>query len=202
MTDPQKPWKIPEGVTVPPWASRAEIEGEVNAVLSGRPWNVFPDPDEEMLPTQGLYQFLPRTWRSSLKDKADEIEIFEARLIPAEPLKVELPTDGFDAYGMQIFELGDEGEYLIAFGHHDERRFLAACNRYAREVVHLDGPYDDSDHITFEGACGDTEWRMARFDPAPNEPDTEWRLHWADQIFDAQSMPPLPTVPVTVLTRW
>lgn len=41
---------------------------------------------------------------------------------------------GQQHYGLTVMELGEEGGTLVVLGHHDDRRTLAALNRYARTV--------------------------------------------------------------------
>ena len=45
-------------------------------------------------------------------------------------------------YGVPVCCSGEEGD-LIALGHPGKRRVLAACNRYAREVMGFDNLADD-----------------------------------------------------------
>lgn len=39
-----------------------------------------------------------------------------------------------DHYGLTVIELGEDGGTIVVLGHHDDRRTLAALNRYARKV--------------------------------------------------------------------
>lgn len=98
---------------------------------------------------------------------------------------------GFTAYGLTVYAMGYEGEWIVAFGHHDERRFLAACNRYARVEEGLAGPWD-SDEVSYESALASTERKYARFEPKPHDAEFEWALSWQGDNL---------TTAVTVLER-
>ncbi|OZF47544.1 hypothetical protein [Rhodococcus sp. 14-2470-1a] len=47
----------------------------------------------------------------------------------------------FEAYGVSLAELGDDGETIIASGHVDRRRMIAALSKYWRTYVGVQ--YDD-----------------------------------------------------------
>lgn len=46
-------------------------------------------------------------------------------------------------YGVSFCPVGDDGDALVAAGHPDTRRVIAAFNRYARVDLGLDSLYDD-----------------------------------------------------------
>jgi hypothetical protein len=101
-------------------------------------------------------------------------------------------------YGVPMLgQIGDDGEYLVALGHVEQQRFVAACQGYAREWVLDPGQRrlfaDHDDVLTWNyplvSALERTEHRMARLDP---HPDTKWVLLWGESL-------PGRDVPVTVL---
>ena len=87
------------------------------------------------------------------------------------------PASGHTAYGVTVHEIGEDGECIVAFGHHDIRRFAAACNHLARVVWGWPNLADD-----FDAAWEDTEdaitHGVAWFDGQPSNGDWEWELLW------------------------
>ena len=61
--------------------------------------------------------------------------------VPAVPREWPWP---FSYYGVEFSPIGDDGDHLVAKGHPDLRRVLAAFNRYARVDVGLLNLADDS----------------------------------------------------------
>lgn len=102
----------------------------------------------------------------------------------------ELPTmPGHTAYGITVHELGEDGDCIIAFGHHSKRRFFAACNHFARTVWGIDGlangpgiPWDVMsgdifhDHVYLDDEDPD-DWSISyTAESAPGAlPITRWR---------------------------
>jgi hypothetical protein len=90
-----------------------------------------------------------------------------------------LPTvpGGHTAYGITVHELGEDGDLIIAFGHHDIRRFFAACNHLVRTVwggKHLGDEYETS----WDDMRAQLNHTWATFQP---DPDEEWFLRDADK---------------------
>lgn len=46
-------------------------------------------------------------------------------------------------HGLRVLELGEDGETLVVLGHHDDRRTLAALNRFARTTWGTDSVAGD-----------------------------------------------------------
>jgi hypothetical protein len=98
-------------------------------------------------------------------------------------------------YGIHMAPLGEDGDDILALGHHGKRKALAAFNRYARTVIGLPNIADD-----FQARAQDwfdaIEQRWAVFTvPDPEEgqdPDWAWYATWCG--------PETPgAVPVTLL---
>ncbi|QIP87589.1 hypothetical protein GLX30_30200 [Streptomyces sp. Tu 2975] len=98
-------------------------------------------------------------------------------------------------YGIAVAYIGDDGETLMALGHHGKRRTFAAFNRHARVFVGLINLADDRAE-TLEGWLDDMKETRAVFrtpDPSQGEhPDMQWYADWSDP--DAPG-----AVPVTLL---
>jgi hypothetical protein len=98
-------------------------------------------------------------------------------------------------YGVTVAYIGDDGETLIALGHHGKRRTFAAFNRHARTFIGLVNLADDRAE-TLEGWLEDMRETWAVF-RAPNpeqgeHPDMQWCADWSN--------PEAPgAVPVTLL---
>lgn len=73
----------------------------------------------------------------------------------------ELMDGAFTYYGVMMQPLGDDGDIVLIFGHHDIRRAVAALNRYCREDLGLLGMFDDLS-TTYEEATRDLEFRWAK----------------------------------------
>ncbi|WP_242892591.1 hypothetical protein [Actinomadura litoris] len=86
------------------------------------------------------------------------------------------PPGGHTAYGITVHEIGEDGECIVAFGHHNPRRFFAACNHLARTVWGWPNLGDDRD-----ATWADTEAVIFQvdgwFDDRLENPDWEWELH-------------------------
>ena len=83
-------------------------------------------------------------------------------------------------YGIRMAPIGDEGD-MLALGHHDPRKALAAFNRYTRTVVGLLNLADDRS-ARAQDWLKDIEQRWALFttpDPEQGQdPDWTWYSTW------------------------
>jgi hypothetical protein len=89
-------------------------------------------------------------------------------------------------YGVYLVELGQEGEWLVAPGHVEPRRMIAACNAYARGT----GWTTLADLGTLPDVLGRIRHRMAAVvQPCPGVVHDEdcddcrgaqWGLRWGD----------------------
>ncbi|SES04323.1 hypothetical protein [Streptomyces qinglanensis] len=88
-------------------------------------------------------------------------------------------------YGIQMASLGEDGDRLLALGHHEPKRVLAAFNRYARTVIGWPNIADDFTASAADWA-GRLEQRWAVFrkpDPDDDEwdvPEYAWHADWSD----------------------
>lgn len=82
-------------------------------------------------------------------------------------------------YGIQVAYIGEDGD-MIALGHHDTRRALAAFNRHARVYCGLRNLADDRDACAADWA-GQIEHRMAviRKPDFDEDPDWRWVADWS-----------------------
>jgi hypothetical protein len=108
------------------------------------------------------------------------------------------PTDAIEMtgdsyYGIHVCSIGEEGEYIVAAGHLDERQFLAACCKYSRKEEGLLNPWD-SCSMTADDAIGCVSHVMASFDPEPADRDASWSVWWNEEA-------PQPRYPLTILDR-
>lgn len=97
---------------------------------------------------------------------------------------IEDPTPEGTYYGIPVAPLGEDGDTLLALGHHDPRRVLAAFNRYARTVCGWPNLADDYSATLTEWA-GRIEHKRAVFrtpDPLSQweDPDCTWIADWSD----------------------
>jgi hypothetical protein len=87
------------------------------------------------------------------------------------------PEHGHTAYGVTVYALGEDGDLVVAFGHQDKQRFLAACNHYARIACGMASLTDDwswgSKYLKITHTYG-------TFDPEPDDQDAEWALNLCD----------------------
>jgi hypothetical protein len=101
-------------------------------------------------------------------------------------------------YGVRLIELGQENEWLVAPGHVEPRRMVAACNAHTRAA----GWTTLAGHSTLPDVLARIHHRMAAVvTPCPGESHDEdcdgcrgaaWGLRWADDH-------PGRDTPVTVL---
>lgn len=85
------------------------------------------------------------------------------------------PEHGHTAYGITVYPLGEDGDLIIAFGHQDKQRFLAACNHYARIECGMLSLTDGWSRISLN-----VTHTHGLFDPEPDDPDAEWALNLCD----------------------
>lgn len=87
------------------------------------------------------------------------------------------PEGGHTAYGVTVYEVGEDGECIVAFGHHDTRRFIAACNHMARTVWGYRDLSGDTGDATYEDTEAEVIQTTGWFDDQPTNGDWEWELH-------------------------
>lgn len=79
-------------------------------------------------------------------------------------------------YGITVCHIGEDGD-MLALGHHDPRRALAAFNRHARTVLGLANYLDDRSAVAAEALETITHVSMAFRTPDPaqgEDPDWFW----------------------------
>lgn len=81
-------------------------------------------------------------------------------------------------YGVDLYVIGEDGEHLIAFGHVDKRRFLAACNRYARHEQGLINLADDR-RATWKGTEAGITHQYARI--VTEDSKYDWEIWWTPE---------------------
>lgn len=97
-------------------------------------------------------------------------------------------------YGIAVADIGDDGD-MIALGHHDFRRVLAAFNRHARTVWGLHNVWDTrSVTVADVKPCIQQRWGVfAPPDPEQgDDTDCPWYVDWSVSA-DAPN-----AIPVTV----
>jgi hypothetical protein len=99
-------------------------------------------------------------------------------------------------YGIPVCHVGEDGD-LLALGHHDARKVLAAFNRHARVCAGLLNLADDRS-TTVADLLPSLRQRWALFRPPDaasewDDPDCPWYCDWVDEPNEAGS------VPVTIL---
>lgn len=109
--------------------------------------------------------------------------------IPAETTVLTITPADMEAthYGIPVCHIGDDGESLLALGHHTVRRLLAAWNRHARTFCGLTGMFDDRS-LTVAALLPDirTCWAIFRTpDPANEREDQDWAwvVKWVAEDF-------------------
>jgi hypothetical protein len=77
-------------------------------------------------------------------------------------------------YGVPVTCIGEDGD-MLAFGHHEPRRALAAFNRHARTEIGLANILDDRS-ASAEDLLGDIAqgWGLFRKPAGDEDPDWEW----------------------------
>jgi hypothetical protein len=83
---------------------------------------------------------------------------------------------GHTAYGITVHELGEDGDLIVAFGHHNKRRFFAACNHFARTVWNIENLAGGTD-ITWDVISKDISQTHVLLDD--EDPD-EWSIVYVD----------------------
>ena len=108
------------------------------------------------------------------------------------------PPGGHTVYGITVYPLGEDGDEIIAFGHHDPRRFFAACQHYARTHWGWVNLADDRSE-TWEATQREITRAHAYFTDNPEEvaeicgdDGFTWAVEWCRQAAPS-------TVPAT---RW
>ena len=93
----------------------------------------------------------------------------------------EIPRPEFDlrAYGVALASFGEGG--YIAPGHIEGRRFIAACNNYARAWFGLRNMVDDR-HVPAAAVLADIRrgW-VVPADPAEYHHEFEWAVKWVTE---------------------
>lgn len=88
-------------------------------------------------------------------------------------------------FGIPVSHIGDDGEGLIAIGHHPMRRVIAAFNRHHRRFVGLAGLHDDPTQSAADVARDiKTVWAVFRKpDPQSEYENSEydWYLDTVEQ---------------------
>ncbi|MDQ0376538.1 hypothetical protein [Amycolatopsis thermophila] len=72
-------------------------------------------------------------------------------------------------YGVWVCFVGDDGD-LVALGHHEPKRVLAAFNRYCRIELSMRNVADDRD-VSYKEAAEILRWRHGRLITACESPD-------------------------------
>lgn len=106
----------------------------------------------------------------------------------------DLPAPFCTTYGVDLHNIGEDGEHLMAFGHLDKRRFFAACNHFARREWCLVNLADGKD-ATWADVKSEIEYRYARLVITP-ESEYAWQVWWQAERDDEHPLP------VTVWTAW
>jgi hypothetical protein len=103
--------------------------------------------------------------------------MFETTLAPLAVTAADMDAVYF---GIPVSTVGEDGD-LIALGHHQERRALAAFNRFARTQWGWANVVDDR-HAEAEPILDEVRSGWALFlppDPAEgDDPDSDWYCHW------------------------
>ncbi|MGB7236732.1 MAG: hypothetical protein WBD41_12205 [Rhodococcus sp. (in: high G+C Gram-positive bacteria)] len=117
-------------------------------------------------------------------DVAEEVRgIFAAKgcMVVTPMTFVPKPVDfTYEAYGVALAELGEDGDSIIALGHIEPRRMLAAMNRYWRKYCGMD--YTD---VVSDAAFPDrptmtsqVKHRWAEFTRSPADSGGEFDFAW------------------------
>lgn len=85
-------------------------------------------------------------------------------------------------YGITVAHIGDDGEGLIALGHHRPLRALAAFNRHSRKFVGLVAIWDSPElTVTELLPCLEQRWGIFRApDPATEDPGFAWVIDYTE----------------------
>lgn len=118
---------------------------------------------------------------------------------------IDVPDDlkGFTKYyGVPLCPLGDDGEAVVALGHPEPMRAVAAFNRYARWELGLTDMCDEGPAATLAGAIQGLRWWWGRLLTVDDCEDREhegedhqcemcteiedggWWMGWSDQPTD------------------
>jgi hypothetical protein len=81
-------------------------------------------------------------------------------------------------YGIPVCHIGEDGD-MIAFGHHEPRRTLAAFNRHARLFCRLFNIVDDRSVKASDMLARVTaDWGQFRKPEGAEDPDCEWYVDY------------------------
>lgn len=84
-------------------------------------------------------------------------------------------------YGITVAHIGDDGEGLVALGHHEPRRALAAFNRHARRFVGLAAIWDSPWLKVAELLpCLEQRWGVFRKPAGEEDPGFVWVLDYTE----------------------
>jgi|SRR5882757_491712 len=109
------------------------------------------------------------------------------------PELIDSPEMEATHYGITVAHLGDDGEGLIALGHHTPRRALAAFNRHSRVFVGLAAIWDSPEVSAADVMPALSQrWGHFRKPTGEEDPGFVWVIDYTDA--DAPD-----AVPVTVL---
>lgn len=86
------------------------------------------------------------------------------------------PDGGHTVYSITVHPIGEDGDTIVAFGHIDQRRFLAACNHFARVYCGYLNLYEDLSTLAAD-ALTDVDHIEAWYDPSPVH-EHDWYLYW------------------------
>lgn len=108
------------------------------------------------------------------------------QILITDPAQLE---DFSEVDGIRLTVIGDDGDYLLALGHHDQPGVVAAVfDKFARRLLDEEGLVGWSDFADLDDAADALERRWARFTGT----STGWWCEWMPE--------PAPgLVPVTVL---
>lgn len=98
-----------------------------------------------------------------------------------QPDSINSPEMEATHYGITVAHIGDDGEGLIALGHHTPRRALAAFNRHSRVFVGLACLWD-SPELTVSDLLPALSQRWATFrkPQGQEDPDFVWVIDYAE----------------------
>lgn len=101
------------------------------------------------------------------------------------PVTITAPDMEKTHYGIPVCHIGEDGESLLALGHHTVRRVIAAWNRHDRTFVGLSGLFDEPT-LTVADVLPDihTVWAIFRTPNPANSwenPECPWVAEWATE---------------------
>jgi hypothetical protein len=87
----------------------------------------------------------------------------------------ELIADASFHHGLMVIPLGDDGDVAIILGHHDDRRAVAALNRFCRLGMGHRNMYD-APEATYADACADLSRLWAKLITQCSAADEHWHV--------------------------